>query len=138
MVEGTSEPDSDDYVLLVDDDADIRETVEFVLSSHGHRVTAVADGAEAFGWLMSGRPHPCLVLLDLMMPVMNGFELRSRMTLDPSLAPIPVVVLTGAGAQEAERRAAELKAPVLHKPVSLSQLLQTVGRFCAREAEKPQ
>jgi CheY-like chemotaxis protein len=126
----------DDYVLLVDDDEDIREAVELVLSAHGHRVAAVADGSAAFNWLTSGRRHPCVVLLDLMMPGMNGFELRSLMETEPSLAPIPVVVLTGAGVQ-ADKRSQELKAPILRKPVSMATLLDTIERFCCSgRAEK--
>jgi two-component system chemotaxis response regulator CheY len=119
----------DHYVLLVEDDPDIRESVELILSLHGHQVTAVENGAEALGWLTSGHAPPCMILLDLMMPRMNGYELRCRMTEDPSLAPIPVVVVTGAGAQ-VEHRWAELNAPVLRKPINLPELLATVARFC--------
>jgi CheY-like chemotaxis protein len=117
------------YVLVVEDDVDLRESVELLLSMNGHKVTAVGGGSEALRWLQSGRPHPCLVLLDLMMPGMDGFELRLRMTSDPSLATIPVVVMTGAGVL-ADQRSGELKAEVLRKPVTRSTLLDTVKRFC--------
>jgi CheY-like chemotaxis protein len=117
------------YILVVEDDQDIRESVEVVLSMHGHHVASVEDGAAALGWLTSGRRPPCVVLLDLMMPRMNGFELRARMTHDPSLAPIPVVVVTGAG-NLADHRSAELEATVLRKPLNLSELLAAVEQFC--------
>jgi CheY-like chemotaxis protein len=117
-------------VLVVDDDADLRDSIEAALASHGHPVVQAADGAEALAWLKSGVKDPCLVLLDLMMPGMNGFELRSRMTADPALATIPVVVITGAGLL-ADRRAGELSAEVLRKPIELPTLLRTVRRFCS-------
>jgi two-component system, chemotaxis family, chemotaxis protein CheY len=117
-------------VLVVDDDADLRDSIEAALLSHGHPVVQAADGAEALAYLKSTNEEPCLVLLDLMMPGMNGFELRSRMNADPALASIPVVVITGAGLL-ADRRAGELKAEVLRKPIELPTLLRTVRRFCA-------
>ena len=117
-------------VLVVDDDADLRESIEAALMSYGHGVATAADGGEALAWMMSRQPErPCVVLLDLMMPGMNGFELRSKMAADPALATIPVVVITGAGVL-ADRRASELRAEVLRKPIELSTLLQTVKRFC--------
>jgi CheY-like chemotaxis protein len=120
-----------EYILLVEDDQDIRESVEIALSLQGHDVTSVEDGAAALGWLTSGRPRPCLILMDIMMPGMNGFELRSFMTTDPDLASIPVVVVTGAGTLVNERSTEKLAAPVLRKPINLSDLVATVKRFCS-------
>jgi chemosensory pili system protein ChpA (sensor histidine kinase/response regulator) len=119
----------DDYVLVVDDDADIRETLELTLGMDGHEVVTAADGGQALRWLRSGRRLPCLILLDLMMPGMNGFELMTRLISDPGLAGIPVVVLTGAGVL-VERRAEDLYIEVLRKPLELAALLATVRRFC--------
>jgi two-component system, chemotaxis family, chemotaxis protein CheY len=116
-------------VLVVDDDADLRESIEAALMSYGHGVATAADGSEALAWMKTQKNRPCVVLLDLMMPGMNGFELRSKMAADPGLATIPVVVITGAGVL-ADRRANELRAEVLRKPIELSTLLQTVKRFC--------
>jgi CheY-like chemotaxis protein len=123
-------------VLVVDDDADLRDSIEAALASHGHPVVQAADGAEALAWLQKETQGPCLVLLDLMMPGMNGFELRSRMVADPALAAIPVVVITGAGVL-AERRAHELEAEILPKPIELATLLRTVRRFCSWLAPRP-
>jgi CheY-like chemotaxis protein len=117
-------------VLLVEDDQDLRETIAALLSRHGHQVHTAADGAEALGWLKRHGTQPCLVLLDLMMPGMNGFDLRSHMTADPDLASIPVVIITGAGVL-ADQRAHELRAEILKKPVAMSTLLGTVDRYCA-------
>jgi DNA-binding response OmpR family regulator len=116
-------------VLLVEDDQDLRETLEMTLRNHGHQVESASDGSAALSWLRRADPHPCLVLLDLMMPGMSGFELRSRMAEDPALAAVPVVVITGAGVL-ADQRSGELGAEILRKPVGISTLLGTVNRYC--------
>jgi CheY-like chemotaxis protein len=117
-------------VLLVEDDQDLRDTIVVLLSRHGHSVETASDGAEALAWLQRRQADPCLVLLDLMMPGMSGFDLRSRMTTDPALASIPVVIITGAGPL-ADQHAHELQAQILKKPVAVSTLLGTVNRYCA-------
>jgi CheY-like chemotaxis protein len=115
-------------VLVVDDDPDIRETLGMVLGSRGYTVSVAADGAEALERLREMSPPPCLVLLDLMMPRMNGFEVWQAME-SSELSAIPVVALTGAG-PATTARAHELRLEVLHKPIGLAQLLQAVARFC--------
>ena len=134
-----ADPDDDEeratakgqYVLIVEDDPDVRESMELLLNMHGHRVFTATDGQAALMLLENQSRRPCLLLLDLMMPGMNGFELRSRMKADPDLARIPVVVITGAGVL-ADARADELAAPVLKKPIEFKALLDTVNRFCPR------
>lgn len=122
-----------DYVLVVEDDPDMRESMESVLTYAGHTIATVADGVEALSWLSGDRPHPCVIVLDLMMPGMNGLELRSRLRADPHLSTIPVVVLTGAGTL-ADRSAAELEAEILRKPIDLRDLLAAIHRHCAYPA----
>lgn len=120
------------YVLVIDDDADLRESLGAVLTAAGHPFTTAIDGLDGLAKLRSdGRPAPCVVLLDLMMPRMSGFELRSLMKADPALSSIPVLVLTGAGAL-ADRRAAELDAEILRKPIEVGDLLKAVQRHCAK------
>jgi CheY-like chemotaxis protein len=116
-------------VLVVDDDDDIRESLEVLLRLHGYHVATAADGAEALARLKAESTRPCVILLDLMMPGMNGFELRTELTADQDLAEIPVVVITGAGAKVAERASA-LHLDVLRKPFEPLALLQKVRRFC--------
>jgi two-component system chemotaxis response regulator CheY len=116
-------------VLVVDDDDDLRETVEVLLRAHGYRVATAASGLEALEWLRERAADTCVVLLDLMMPGMDGFTLRSTMSADPLLSPIPVVVVTGAGVL-ARQRGAELRAEVLHKPLDLSVLLGAIRKHC--------
>ncbi len=116
-------------VLVVDDDDDLRETVEVLLRAHGYQVATAASGLEALDWLRERAADTCVVLLDLMMPGMDGFTLRSTMSADPLLSPIPVVVVTGAGVL-ARQRGAELRADVLYKPLDLSVLLGAVRKHC--------
>jgi CheY-like chemotaxis protein len=118
-----------DYVLIVEDDPDMRESMESVLTYAGHAITAVADGLEALTWLTTNTAPPCVMVLDLMMPGMNGFELRARMRADPVLASIPVLVLTGAGTL-VDRKGAELQAEILRKPIDLRDLLKAIHRHC--------
>jgi CheY-like chemotaxis protein len=116
-------------VLVVDDDFDLRESVHELLTFRGYQVETAADGAEALAWLEKNQMTPCVALIDLMMPGMDGFTLRARMSANPHLVDIPVVVVTGAGVL-AEQRALELNAKVLRKPVSMAKLLATVRSFC--------
>src|SRR5687768_7389253 len=88
-------------VLLVEDDSDIRETVGEVLGDHGYRVVTAGHGADALAQLRDGA-RPDVILLDLMMPVMDGAAFRSEQKADPELAAIPVIVMTAlASAREA-------------------------------------
>ena len=119
------------YILVIDDDPDLRESLAAALSAAGHAFSMAKDGLDALAQLRVEGPPPCVILLDLMMPRMNGFELRSVMRSDPALSPIPVVVMTGAGSL-ATRRAAELDAEILMKPVDLRDLLMVVERHCRR------
>jgi CheY-like chemotaxis protein len=119
------------YVLVIDDDADLRESIGVVLEAAGRSYTTAADGVDGLRRLRARRP--CLVLLDLMMPHMSGFELRSAMKADPALSSIPVVIVTGAGPL-ADRRARELDVEILTKPLEVRDLLEAVDRHCPRKS----
>jgi CheY-like chemotaxis protein len=119
--------------MVVDDDEDIRESIEILLSSRGIRVSTAAEGAEALR-LLRGADRPSVILLDLMMPGMNGFDLRNTLDTDPELSGIPVVVITGAGNAA---RPEQLHAPVLRKPFDFATLMSTVNRFCHPGAGGP-
>ncbi len=114
-------------VLVVDDDPDLCLTFQILLQMRGYRVVTSRDGADALAQLRTGL-HPCLILLDLMMPGMNGVQFREEQLRDPALRGIPVVVLTGQ--HKAESKAVALEAEVLHKPPELEVLLDRVSRFC--------
>jgi CheY-like chemotaxis protein len=83
-------------VLVVDDDEDIRAALCAVLEEEGYETTAVANGREAFEFLRKGR-LPAVVLLDLMMPVMDGWQFRNAQRRDPLFAAVPVVAITASG-----------------------------------------
>lgn len=113
-------------VLVVDDDIDIREALVEALQDHGYAVFGAANGAEALALLRS-RDAPRLILLDLMMPLMDGYRFRAQQRKDPALADIPVIVIT-AGTSV---RNAELDAvAVFRKPLDLPVLLTTIEQHC--------
>ena len=119
-------------ILVVDDDPDILETTRFVLECAGYRVSTAANGTEALTRLHA-EAAPCVILLDLMMPVMNGWEFRAEQARDPGLAAIPVIVVTGAG--KAAPEAVSLGAAcLLEKPVDLTTLLSMVQLYCKTTA----
>jgi len=117
-------------VCVVDDDADIREALSDVLSLEGYDVISAGDGESALGLLRKRRSDCRLILLDLMMPEMNGWEFRRQQLQDPSIAAIPVLLLTGAGT--AAKSIDELHvAGTIEKPVELDTLLAEVAHYCA-------
>lgn len=112
-------------ILVVEDDEDIRESIAEVLDIAGYRTLVAANGREALATLRT-KPHPALILLDLTMPIMSGWEFRAAQLGDPLLARIPVVLLSAVASPE--RRVIELRANAfLRKPVSLERLLAVVG-----------
>jgi CheY-like chemotaxis protein len=116
-------------VLVVDDDPDIRETVIEVLQENGHRAQGASNGVEALERLRGSDELPCLILLDLMMPTMDGQAFRAEQLRDPQLSPIPVVVISAF--RDSAEKAKELDAAAhLTKPVSLDELMDVVARFC--------
>ena len=83
-------------VLVVEDDPDVREVMIAVVENEGHTAVAAENGAEALRLLRNGL-NPCLILLDLMMPVKNGWEFRAEQNADPRLATIPTIIVSAAG-----------------------------------------
>jgi CheY-like chemotaxis protein len=104
-------------ILIVDDNPDARETLAIVLELAGYTVRQAENGKVALQMAVQGRP--ALILLDLMMPVMSGWELLDALRGDPSLRAVPVVIVSAA-------TSAPSGVPVLRKPVSVDQLLDTV------------
>ena len=121
------------HILLVEDDFAIRETVAEVLVGEGFQVTCAANGAEALRRLDEAADQPALILLDLMMPVMDGWEFRHAQRRDPRIAGIPVIVLSAGAGLEA-RVSGLAPAAFLPKPFELDHLLHAVGRLCGRRA----
>ncbi|HEX3761517.1 MAG TPA: response regulator [Kofleriaceae bacterium] len=123
-VEGDqAEVDTSRFVLIVDDDPDLLDVTSFVIENEGMAVETARHGQEALALLAAGR-MPALVLLDLMMPVMNGWEFLAAVAKDPRLEHIPVVVLTAA-----EHTEVPGAREVLSKPMDLKELLRVVEHY---------
>ena len=113
-------------VFIVEDDVDTREMLGRFLELEGYRVETAANGKLALERLGSG-VGPCVILLDLMMPVMDGWQFRQAQVQDRSLAGIPVIVVSAAGRERLEKIHADA---YLSKPVDLDELLGCVTQFC--------
>jgi CheY-like chemotaxis protein len=116
-------------ILIVEDDMDLREALSEVLRDEGYSVAMAADGREALDRLRRQSP-PSLILLDLTMPVMNGWQFRAEQRQDPALSGIPVVVLS-AGDYRAEQMGQLGVTDYLRKPIELSRLLRMIERYCS-------
>jgi CheY-like chemotaxis protein len=116
-------------VLVVDDDRDLRETLADVLGDQGYRVSVASDGLEALDLLRMGE-KPAVILLDWMMPRCDGAQFREQQTNDPSLADIPVVLLS-ADTRVADKTRRVNAQEYLAKPVQLDHLLEVIEKYCA-------
>src|SRR4051812_440210 len=106
-------------VLIIEDDHDIRDAIRHFLEEEGYPVVDVRDGEEAVRYLQSS-PLPDLILLDVMMARMNGYEFRAEQLRHPMLANIPTVIVTAAG--RLVQKPLLAGAPVLCKPFDVPQL----------------
>lgn len=112
-------------VLVVDDNVDLRETLREILNMEGYAVSLAEHGRDALEQLQAGaQPHA--ILLDLMMPVMDGAEFLTRMRADPQIGGIPVLLVT-AFADRARGLPANL---VLGKPIDVAEFLEAVSDAC--------
>jgi two-component system chemotaxis response regulator CheY len=118
-------------ILVVDDDDGIRSALAQALEEEGFLVSTAAHGAEALDYLRTAGVMPCLILLDIMMPVLDGRGFLQLKRVDARLADIPVVVVTADGRALQDRAALDVQA-VLMKPISLEVLLETVSQYCSR------
>ncbi|MCU1386327.1 MAG: Two-component response regulator [Acidobacteria bacterium] len=120
-------------VLVVDDDPDVRELLRVALRTEGYHVACVGNGREALNHLRS-HADTCMILLDLMLPIMDGTDFRSAQLNDRSLAWIPVILMSGA--TDSDRRARELGVrSLVRKPLDLDevkQALRSIGCWQAR------
>jgi CheY-like chemotaxis protein len=112
-------------VLVVDDDEALREAVAEAIENAGYTVVQAENGREAI--LRMREASPCIVLLDLMMPVMDGWEVVTEMDADPDLLSIPVCVVTAQDRAKPPRNVCMLK-----KPVTVADLVRTVEQHCGK------
>jgi CheY-like chemotaxis protein len=116
-------------VMIVEDDLEARESLAAVLTSEGYAVVAAEHGQAALEQLRKSPADFCLIILDLFMPVMNGWAFRDAQVKDPNLARIPVVVIS-ADASAARRAAGLGIAAAMTKPVDFDRFLAVVGEYC--------
>ena len=123
-----TDPDIPHRVLLVDDDLDILDALGTLIEMKGLRVERAPSAFAALEKLQKGLV-PCLVLLDIRMPGMSGWDLWSWMQRDPTTAGIPVVLISGEGQNRAEALARGV-LDVLLKPIDVGRVLETVASCC--------
>ncbi len=111
-------------IVIVDDDSDVREALGEVLTEEGYSTALFENGRAALQYLRDGAPPAALILLDLMMPGMNGWQFREEQLKDERLREIPVVVITASRLGNEAIQARE----VLFKPVGLGELMDAVHR----------
>jgi CheY-like chemotaxis protein len=116
-------------ILVVDDDADNREAMIAFLEGEGYAAEGAEHGEAALRRLRSPDQSVCLILLDLFMPVMNGWEFRSQQLNDPALAALPVVVVS-ADRGSVEHAATLGAVDSMVKPIDFDRLLETVALHC--------
>ena len=113
-------------LLVIDDEPQIRTLLKATLTRAGYAVVEAANGREALEYLQEAQT-PEVILLDLMMPVMDGWEFRRRQQADPALARVPVIVLS---ALDPSRAAGVDAAAFLKKPLDFDHLLALVRTYC--------
>ena len=116
-------------LLVIDDEVEIRETVTDLLEQSGYNVVGLANGQQALAYLRHAKSPPCLILLDLMMPVMSGEAFRKAQLCNPGLAAIPVILVSADPEVAAKARKLQV-ANFLKKPFEVEDLIATVGRYC--------
>ena len=112
-------------IVVVDDDTDLRETLGELLVDEGYDARLFENGRAALDFLRHADGDPQLILLDLMMPEMNGWQFREEQLKDDRLRDIPVVVMTASRSVEG---AALTASEVLYKPIGLGELIEAVER----------
>lgn len=120
-------------MLVVDDNDDVRDAFITLLAMHGYDAIGASSGVTALRQLHEGL-RPCVILLDLRMPEMDGWTVWARMHAEPMLATIPVVMVSGDPEQSRRAQALGMRNFV-RKPIDAETLLATVARYCDAAAE---
>ena len=120
-------------ILIVEDDRDLREALSEILRDEGYVVAGAAHGREALQLLRGDFHRPALILLDLTMPVMNGWQFREHQRRDPGLSGIPVIVLSAGDHLAEQMESLEIREYV-RKPIDLVHLLATIERHLSPTA----
>jgi CheY-like chemotaxis protein len=116
-------------ILVIEDDEVIRDTMQELLEAEGFSVECAADGDKAIQILRMNPPLPSLILLDMSMPVKDGFRFREEQQLDENLAHVPVLVMTADG--NAETKAIQVSATgFIKKPFNIDYIVKMVRQHC--------
>jgi CheY-like chemotaxis protein len=116
----------DEHILIVEDDKDLRDSLSDALRLEGYTVVCAENGEAALNHLSTGA-RPCIILLDLMMPVMDGWTFHRELKKDQALAGIPIIVMTAASVA---RAAAVGAKPVLYTPLQMDAVVEVVQEHC--------
>src|SRR5690349_8416765 len=128
----------DVHILVVDDDADVRTALVDVLAEEGYMVATAVNGMEALNLLLARTVIPQVILLDVLMPIMDGFEFLAACCHHKSLLSIPIVVLSADWRIDYNRPdGVSSVRQYLRKPVQLPELLETVSSYCAQPTSLP-
>ena len=125
--------DTAKHILIVEDDRDILDVLKDLLESEGYRVSTSENGKEAISFLNSATPLPDLILVDLMMPIMNGFQFREAQQNDERLKSIPVILMSADGHVESKKEKIGMQL-FMKKPLDLEQVLSTIATQSKRSA----
>lgn len=120
--------------MIVDDAFDIRDVLKFYFSHQGYNVLEAQNGLDALEILRSSSQLPSLIILDLMMPIMDGFSFKREQDCDAKLSSIPVVVISADA--HIERKCKEIGAQAfLKKPLDIDKIQEAVELYCSRKKE---
>jgi CheY-like chemotaxis protein len=129
----TTEANDTSTVLVVEDEGIVREGLGLILQRAGYGVALAAHGQEALDLLRTG-PTPSLIVLDMMMPVVDGWRFLATKRQNPSLAPIPVIIATAMGVASVEWASSLGAVALFRKPIDVEALLQEIARWCPPNA----
>lgn len=123
-------------ILIIEDDEAIREAIQYALEAEGYAVLTAPDGKAGLE-VLHNASTPCLILLDLMLPIMNGWEFLDELRRDPGymIAAIPVVVTSAAGSSA--KSAVDRAQGYIKKPIDLKLLLDAVSKYCGHSQQMP-
>lgn len=112
-------------ILVVEDDIDIRSALVQILHMEGHTTAEASNGKEALEYIRNN-PAPCMVLLDMMMPVMTGRQFLDAFKNEPDNAKVPVVIISAVADRIDTTGAKEF----IKKPLEVSKLLEVISKYC--------
>lgn len=118
-------------ILLVDDNSDVLEVIRVLLETEGYTVTTASHGADALAQLRSGL-RPCLIILDLTMPVMDGWQFRDEQLADPELSGIPTIIYSAVGSLASSTVGTMRVAGAFEKGGDFTAMLRLVADLCRR------